>query len=69
MVSRGGGQGCPPTASSSGAHRVLSARAVAVPAPCSAAPAGGALTFQMIWEMSHAVGRWSLRAESRERNC
>lgn len=46
------------------AGRVPSARAVEVPAPCSAAPAADALTFQMIWEMSHVVGRWSLCAGS-----
>lgn len=68
-VSGGGGQGSPPNTSLIGAHRVPSAHAVAVPAPCSAAPAAAVLTFQMIWEMSHGVGRWSLGASPGETNC
>lgn len=46
------------------AGRVPSARAAAVPGRCSASPAAGARTSQMIWEMSHGVGRWSLCAGS-----
>lgn len=50
------------------AHQVPSAHAEANPAQYSDAPAYASLTFQKIWEMSHGVGRWSLRDDSRGEN-